>query len=196
VIKKAIAAKIKRIIRGKGMPIIYPCPIKKKLSGRPIIGHPFVIADANPLAAVRVPKVIIKGGTLSLVTNKPCVSPIREEIIKTTIIAKGTAIPLFIKRATSTPIRATNDPTERSIPPVMITRVSPTAKSPYIATCLAIVWRLKGFKKRGFIIVINKHIRIRAIKIFISRKWKPLGLFFSTDSGCMIDHFAPLLYSS
>jgi hypothetical protein len=119
--------------------MICPCPIKKKLSGRPIMGHPFVIADASPLAAVRVPKVIINGGTLSLVTNKPCVSPIREEISKTIIIEKATLKPPFIKRATSTPIRATREPTERSIPPVIITKVSPTARSPYIATCLAIV---------------------------------------------------------
>ena len=37
----------------------------------------------------------------------------------------------------SMPVRPTTDPTDRSIPPVMITNVMPSPRIPYSATCLA-----------------------------------------------------------
>lgn len=155
-------------MRGKGIPYISPCPIKKKPFGSPIIGHPFVITDASPRAAVRVPKVIIKGGTLSFVTKSPCQSPIREDIINTDIIANIIFIPSFINKATKTPVRATKEPTDKSIPPSIIIKVSPIANNPKIATSLAITWRLKILRNLGLIIAIIELRIIRAIKILIS----------------------------
>ena len=37
----------------------------------------------------------------------------------------------------SMPVRPTTDPTDRSIPPVIMTKVMPSPRMPYSATCLA-----------------------------------------------------------
>ncbi len=170
VIKKAINAKNIRIIKGKGIPKTSPCPMKKNLSGNPIIGHPFVITKASPRAAVKVPRVIIKGGTLSFATKRLCQRPTREEIKSTINIEIVILSPFFIDSATSTPVKATNEPTDKSIPLPMITKVSPIANRPKIATCLAIICRLKELINLGLIMVIPKLKTIRAKSMFSSRK--------------------------
>jgi hypothetical protein len=101
-----------------------------------------------------------------------------EDIKRTNKMEMYISIPFFINKATKTPVKATKDPTERSIPPPIIIRVSPIAKRPYIATCLAITCRLKGVINFGLRMVINTQSTIRAMRMLNSLK-NPLFLCFS-----------------
>jgi hypothetical protein len=51
------------------------------------------------------------------------------------------------KLAETTPVRATMDPTERSIPSLMMTNIMPMARMPFIEACLMILIKLAGLAK-------------------------------------------------
>ena len=54
------------------------------------------------------------------------------------------------KLALTIPVKATTEPTERSIPPVRITNVMPMASTPLIDVCSRMFEILPGVRKNGF----------------------------------------------
>src|SRR6478752_2156264 len=68
------------------------------------------------------------------------------------------------------PHRPTIEPTERSMPPVMMTKVMPMARKALSATCLAIRIRLAADRKFGAAMEKNTSTAISAMKVlsFIS----------------------------
>jgi hypothetical protein len=96
---------------------------------------------------------MMKGGIFNFATLKPCQSPTRLARIKTIMMERGMLnagiepTPLTINVADITPVRAVIDPTERSIPPVIMTNSSPMANSPKVATKRMMTARLAGFRK-------------------------------------------------
>ena len=81
----------------------------------------------------------------------------------------------------STPSRANADPTDRSMPPVMITRPSPRLKIPNAPISRAVFWRFAADTKRGLSAVTMAHnttsSRNVASSFFTSRRfYRCLGL--------------------
>ena len=81
----------------------------------------------------------------------------------------------------STPSRANADPTDRSMPPVMITRPSPRLKIPNAPISRAVFWRFAADTKRGLSAVTIAHnttsSRNVASSFFTSRRfYRHLGL--------------------
>ena len=54
--------------------------------------------------------------------------------------------PSWIRPPASMPVRPTTEPTDRSMPPVMMTKVMPRASMPYSATCLATMVSVLGWR--------------------------------------------------
>ena len=82
----------------------------------------------------KVPSVAMKGGTFPAVTMSPLRMPPSVPTASETSIAAMTAVtgseilPMTI--TAETPDSASSEPTERSIPPAMMTRVMPSAAIP------------------------------------------------------------------
>ena len=103
-------------------------------SGTPRTSIPPVISRADPRAMPSVPRVTISGGTLALVTSTPLRTP--QAVPATSPAASpGRIAPqpspptASITLAAITPEKTSTDPTDRSIPAVMITYVMPTART-------------------------------------------------------------------
>jgi len=136
--KPAPRAIIRRINAPTGIPRIFP-PISSKpvlpISLFPTkLGNvaPLERSIAKPRATYIIPKVAINGATLNLVITKPFIMPINAPITITIVTIIGTlkkilqlnnssVKPSLIKPPAIIPPRPTIAPTERSIPPVMIT---------------------------------------------------------------------------
>src|SRR5437762_14158587 len=74
--------------------------------------------------------------------------------------------------AISTPVRPMIEPTDRSIPPVMITNAIPIPKIPSIAICRVVLTTLDWPRKSGLETHSPTHIRTRATSIPSSRlRW-------------------------
>ena len=92
----------------------------------------------------------MKGGILSLVTINPLPRPTSRENTrqKATTGRTSSSWPSVIPAA-KIETEAMTEATDRSIPPVRMTSVSPTARIPNGAACLRIVVRLRGVRKFG-----------------------------------------------
>src|SRR5699024_6472546 len=116
------------IIAGTGIyPSIFLFPININLSDNPDIGVPFVYTMVTPLNIVIVDKVTIKACIFLLATTNPFIKPIITPIIKATIIDKNILLVALIMLAEIAPDIANVDPTDKSIPPVRITKDIPIA---------------------------------------------------------------------
>ena len=90
-------------------------------------------------------------------TNKPFINPTAIPITAATIIAKNTfPVDLTIEAPTA-PLIAKVDPTDKSIPPVKITKVIPIAMIALTETCVNTLVILDTLKKFGVTIVITIH---------------------------------------
>ena len=77
------------------------------------------------------------------------------------------------KPAAIIPVKATTDPTDKSMPPRRITKVIPTAITPIIETWRITFKMLRGLKKTGVRIPNKMHTTIKANKIpILSHKMK------------------------
>jgi len=84
-----------------------------------------------------VPSVVTKGDSRTIAISSPLIRPTRAAAAMPHTIAapmtpSGTAartVPekVFISMAVSTAVKAMTEPTDKSMPPVMITRVEPSA---------------------------------------------------------------------
>jgi hypothetical protein len=118
--------------------------------------------NARPRIIVRVPSVTIIGGIFALVAKVPFRSPHTHPAAIPAKKEKGTGtFKNLASDAAVTPDSATVDPTERSIPPAITTKVSPKAHIPIIETCLRITMKLSNVKKAP---VIKEKNIIRATR--------------------------------
>ena len=110
--------------------------------GSPLTGGPPVRVRAIPRAMPYMPSVTIKAGTLSFEMMMPLMNPANDETITPpmmpVIMARiGEICAVYIPCMMSAETTAANPvvkPTERSIPPVMMTNVAPRAN---IRFCVA-----------------------------------------------------------
>ena len=90
----------------------------------------------KPPAASNVPSVTMMGSIPNAVLTTPLMSPTRSAASMPTRMARPTGQPWFTLRlAMTTELSRTLEPTERSMPPVSITAVSPMETTPITATC-------------------------------------------------------------
>ena len=84
------------------------------------------------------PSVTMNDGTRSRDTYVPTMAPqpVAKAIARTAASASGT--PAFTKRAIKTVVSATSEPTERSMPPVTMIMVIPTAQT----ATTAVSWKM------------------------------------------------------
>jgi len=148
---------------GTGILKSLPSAIAVNVGENPDIERPPVYKRANPLEMLIMPRVAIKGGNLPEVMSNPFVKPHRIPIARQTKIASGKGEFFCRKEPKTTPENARIDPTDKSIPPVIITKVSPTAKMPLIVACTSIFDMLDNEKNTGLTIPINKQRTIREI---------------------------------
>ena len=145
------------IITGIGINPSLPFPILTKASGNFDIGVPSVNTKVAPLNIVIVAKVTMNACNFPFDTNKPFINPTAIPITATTIIAKNTfPVDLTIEAPTA-PLIAKVDPTDKSIPPVKITKVIPIAMIALTETCVNTLVILDILKKFGVTIVITIH---------------------------------------
>ena len=121
-----------------------------------------------------MPRVTINEGMRSRVCRRPLISPIsvatptaaripRMPMLKfgPSFSAPVSGLMLATVRAAITELNAMIPSTDRSIPPIMITREMPSADISRIALCLARPARFVGLRKRGVMRVITMHSPIR-----------------------------------
>src|SRR5918992_3728659 len=122
-----------------------PTPIvSTSLNGTSRTSTPPVMISAKPSAIPSVPSVTISGGTRAFVIRTPFSSPqpspqpseTASPISTTPQLSPPTA---FIAFAATTPENTSTDPTDRSIPAVMITYVIPTEITSRIAAFTAML---------------------------------------------------------
>ena len=119
---------------------------------------------AKPLAIVIIARVTTKGGIRKRVMKKPLKAPRNAPRSKPIMMPRGTpmlgeggermvkwaiVIPFFITPVQMTAAKATIEPTERSIPAVMMTKVIPTATIVLMEICLKTLRKLSIVRKFG-----------------------------------------------
>jgi hypothetical protein len=126
------------IITCAGTKPIWPSDIHLKSSGSELIDEPPENERATPLRPTIVPSVTIKGGMRRLAISHPCAPPMSEPSAKPAPMARydqgpasgGTGpAPYFIRLAVTSPVKATTELTDRSMPPISMTMVWPSATS-------------------------------------------------------------------
>ena len=115
-----------------------------------------------------VPNVTINGGIFSLVTARPLIKPPSSPTaMQTPSPARITPseLPLaVIVNEPQTPASASNDPTDKSMPPDTITIVMPIAITVMTVVCRTTLAKLPGERKRGSSTATIKHSTIRLMK--------------------------------
>ncbi len=94
-----------------------------------------------------IPRVVINGFTFAFVITIPLTAPsIVPKAIPRRTPARGET-PSYIIRAANIPLTAIREPTERSIPPVIITIVTPIAIMPMVDILRITLNRLPVLRK-------------------------------------------------
>src|SRR6266446_4989807 len=113
----------------------------------PLTGAPPVVRKTTKRKKTMVPSVVMKGMTLRKAMTRPLASPTAEPAIMTEEIPA--AMPASsITMLAMQPESAAVEPTERSKPPPMMTKVMPMAITAMIDDCTRILVRLNGERKR------------------------------------------------
>ena len=134
-------------IIGNGIPKMSPPPIKLKESERLEIGRPLLKIKAKPRPTVIIPNVTMNGAILLLVIMRPLINPKTKPAKSPPKMGTITGKSGFeANKAATTPATATIDPTDKSIPPVIITNVTPNAKRAFIETCVMIIVQFETVK--------------------------------------------------
>ena len=115
----------------------------------------FIRSDASavapstaPRAAIIIASVTMNGGRRTFAIRTPFVSP--SAVAAPTPATSEAIIPLADTFAATTPATATREPTDRSIPPVRITTVIPSATSPSMLFCRSTFSRFSGVAKEPY----------------------------------------------
>ena len=127
-------------IIGTGMPSTYPFPNQAnslEFASKPVpIGFPSVNTNVAPRSMVMVARVTINGCSFPLDISTPFKAPTTNPTIKATGIAIIESTPLASIIAATAPENPKIEPTDKSIPPVSITKVIPVAITALIEVCL------------------------------------------------------------
>ena len=128
-----------------------------------------LIRSPRPLATLKVPRVTMKGGSRRRAIRTPLIAPNTAPQARPAGIASAIAIPawgncpsvtwagvparLAITQEATTPESISTVPTERSMPAVMITKVSPMASSRVSAVSHAMFVRLREVKNTWLLLI-------------------------------------------
>ena len=123
-----------KMISRLGMPRMVPLAIFWKLSGRPWMVLASVMTRTMPRAMPSMPRVAMNGGSLNLVTSRPLARPRTPPTTTPTRMDGTIGHPATSSWAVTAPARPRIDPTDRSMPPVRITKSWPIARMPKMAT--------------------------------------------------------------
>src|ERR1035438_4228947 len=135
---------------GAGIQPIDPAPQKRNPEGSSESGKPPEITNASPRATFIMPSVGMNGcGRGSLVSRIPLMAPSAEPMASaaTTLIRGGT--PACISRATMTQQSPSTEPTDKSIPPVIMTVNCPRETSALTADWRQTFSRLSAVRNRS-----------------------------------------------
>ena len=124
-----------------------------KLSDRFETGRPFDITSAAPRVIVIMPSVTTKGAILPFVITTPLTRPMMVPLQSPTARPTGRGSASFCTdMAVNTPVRATYEPNPRSMPPLRITKVAPTARTALMATWFRMLAMFGCVRKTGDVI--------------------------------------------
>src|SRR5271165_1485881 len=112
---------------GTGIPTTYPVPNQTNAFWNSDTDLPPVSIYAPPRVAIIIPNVAMKGGIRQLAMTIPFIQPQMAPTRMAPRTATGIGTLECNNKPTTTPEIATIEPTERSIPPEMITNVIPIA---------------------------------------------------------------------
>lgn len=111
---------------GNGTNPRYPCPMNVKLSGTSgVTGTPLVIMYIRPRPMLNVPSVAMKGGNWIQVTRNPLKQPTASPTNSPANTAETGPAPCWKASAVTSDDRPITEPTDRSIPPVIMTNIIP-----------------------------------------------------------------------
>src|SRR5688572_9629859 len=96
-----------------------------------------------------MPRVVMKGGILPAVVTRPFTVPSAVPTAAPASAASGTGTPWASRSAVQRPLSASRDPTDRSMPPEMITKVSPMPRMALMDDCWVTFRRLSALRKCG-----------------------------------------------
>ncbi len=103
------------------MPTTWPVASDRNPAPKPDTGRPSVNNSAAPRATLIIPSVMMNGGNLPKAMPTPLASPQIAPVPSAATAAIGTGQSAFNASANTTPATARSEPTDRSIPPEMIT---------------------------------------------------------------------------
>ncbi len=140
-------------------------------------GCPFAAIRATPRMIVIVPRVTMNGGIFPYATLAPLKHPTNAPITAERMIGTINGYsPGCAKVAAITPVSATIDPTDRSIPPDTMTNIIPMARIPLMEACLRMFTRLAGLANAFGDRIINMiNMTKNAMMIPISLKRRSLN---------------------
>jgi hypothetical protein len=123
----------------------------------------------KPRPMLSIPRVVIKGLIFNLVITRPLAVPNNNPKMSPHITANRAFWPYtVINLAVSIEVTAIRDPTDRSMPPVIITMVWPIAMIPIVDMPLSMLNRLSCFRKYGLATLIITIMKMSAISTFTS----------------------------
>src|SRR3954467_1826624 len=135
-----------------GMPRILMNVLKSVMDvGTDRTSMPPVMTWASPSATDRVPRVTISGGIFALATRKPLIvpqaRPLTSAAAMPTMAVPQPSPPIDSMTLAATTLENTRtDPTDRSMPEVMMTNVMPTPSTAQTATFCEISEKLEADK--------------------------------------------------
>ena len=122
-----------------------------------------MITSDNPLATFSIPRVAINGWSLSFEIIMPLIKPANPPVRMPIITPTETGNPRFLTiTAHITEQSVITVPTDRSIPPLIIMKVTPKASRPFTAVAIRIPTTLLKVKKYGEAIEKKIKMIIRA----------------------------------
>ena len=145
--------------------------------GRPSspTGAPPVMRNTRPRTSTMVPSVVMNGLTPSLAMIRPLARPTAAPAAMPA--STPAAMPNFtITIAATQPASATVEPTERSKPPPMMTKVMPMAITAMIEDCTRMLVRLSGDRKRSVSSAVTTHSATSVMSGIWPARLKRLGI--------------------
>src|SRR5439155_9134876 len=156
-------------ITGNGTRSTSVSAMERKVSEKPEMGRPCVNRSAAPRAMLIMPSVAMNGGRRPIEIKTPLPIPHTRPTDNPIVNASGIDRPAARLLAITTPENARTEPTDRSIPAVIITNVIPAATTAIIEVCSAILSRFETVRKYGERIQRTKHRPSKPDKVPICR---------------------------
>src|SRR5664280_2374272 len=151
-------------------------------------GAPLLKISAAPRNMIMEAKVAMNGGMSPLATLNPLNAPIAAPTRTGARIATARACsPGWARLAAITPVKATMEPTDRSMPPDRITNIMPVARMPLMEACLMIPIRFWGRAKALGERTTSAATTARNMNTS-PKSWKNLArVYFRRNASAMLD---------